>query len=193
MKLISAALLKAQSKMGAAVKGSVNPFFKSNYADYGAVLEVVKEPLNENGISIVHKVSSTDTAHYVETILIHESGETISSGVMRLELQTHDMQKLGSAITYAKRYSLQALLAIPSEDDDGEGVMEREREVSIPKDKNQNLGAIKLQFGKHASKTLDQIYSIDPSYLTFVTTTDSKFSPIIKKFLDSKKSEDIDH
>lgn len=122
---IAPALLKAQRKMGAATKDAANPFFKSKYADLGSVMEVVKGPLNEEGISILQPVSSREGSHYVETILLHESGELIASEALRLELDKTDMQKLGSAITYARRYTLQSLLSIPAEDDDAEGTMGR--------------------------------------------------------------------
>ncbi len=122
---IAAALVKAQKKMGSATKGAANPFFKSKYADLGAVMEVVKDPLNEEGISILQPVSSRDGAHYVETLLLHESGEYIASNPMKLELKEHTMQALGSAITYSRRYTLQSLLSIPAEDDDGEATMTR--------------------------------------------------------------------
>ncbi len=122
---IATAILNAQKKMGGATKGSKNPFFKSNYADYGAVLEVVKEPLNEEGVSIIQSTYSDAAGHYVETILLHTSGEFISSGPLRLELTKVDMQSLGSSITYSRRYQLQALLGIPSFDDDGESATVR--------------------------------------------------------------------
>jgi len=126
---LASALLKAQKKMVSATKDSSNPYFKSKYADYGAVLEVVKGPLNDEGFSILQPVSSDSTGHYVETVIVHESGEYYSSGAMRLELAKTDMQALGSAITYARRYQLQSLLGVPAEDDDGESSMKRDTSV----------------------------------------------------------------
>jgi hypothetical protein len=118
IKQIAAALARAQKKMGVAVKDAKNPFFKSKYADLGAVMEVVKDPLNDAGITILQPPFTRDHAHYIKTILLHESGEFLSFE-LKLELTKTDMQSLGSAITYARRYMLQALLAIPAEDDDG--------------------------------------------------------------------------
>lgn len=128
---IAPALLKAQRKMGGAAKGSNNPFFKSKYSDYNSVLEVVKEPLNDEGIFITHHTFSDSSGHYVETVLTHETGEFISSGPLRLELTKVDMQNLGSAITYSRRYQLQALLSIPSVDDDAEATMPRTRPSDV--------------------------------------------------------------
>jgi len=124
------ALLRAQKNIGAAKKESDNPFFKSKYADLGSVMEACKKPLNDEGIVVVQspKLSTNpdtgEISNIMETILFHESGEFIS-GEMLLVLDKKDMQKLGSAISYAKRYILQALTFIPSEDNDAEGAMSR--------------------------------------------------------------------
>lgn len=123
--IIAAALLKAQKKIGAASKGTKNPFFKSKYADLGDVMEACKEALNNEGISVLQPVSSDETGHHVETVLLHESGEFISD-IMKLELNKMDMQQFGSAITYARRYGLQSMLFIPAVDDDAEATMNRE-------------------------------------------------------------------
>lgn len=122
---IAVALSKAQKNIGAAAKGAANPFFKSKYADLGSVMEACKEALNNEGITILQPVTITaEGKHAVETVLLHESGEFISS-VMALELTKTNMQDLGSAISYARRYSLQSLVFIPAEDDDGEKTMTR--------------------------------------------------------------------
>lgn len=123
---ISAALLKAQRKMGAAPKDAKNPFFKTAYADLGSVMSVVKPALNEEGISILQPAYSVEGVHYVETVLIHESGEFIASQPLKLELTKVDMQALGSAISYARRYTMQSLLSIPAKDDDGEQASPKE-------------------------------------------------------------------
>lgn len=125
IKNIAPALLKAQKAIGGAKKGAANPFFKSKYADYGAVLEVSKDPLNDNGILVLQPVVFHDGKSFVETNLIHESGEFISGETEVVCAKQNDPQALGSAITYARRYGLQSLLSIPAEDDDGEGAMAR--------------------------------------------------------------------
>jgi hypothetical protein len=122
---IASALLKAQRKMGGATKGAANPYFKSRYADYGAVLEACKEPLNEEGITILQPHETKDGRNFVVTMLLHESGEWLSSETEVVTAKQNDPQALGSAITYARRYGLQSLLSIPAEDDDGESAMSR--------------------------------------------------------------------
>ena len=128
---LSKALLKAQQQMESAKKDSANPFFKSKYADYNAVLEACKGPLNDNGIVILQPTnmrSNPDgtTQLVIETTLIHaESGEFISSMSPVVVAKQNDPQALGSGISYQKRYSLQSLISLPSDDDDGEGAMDR--------------------------------------------------------------------
>ena len=115
---ISLAFLKAQKQIGSAKKESVNPFFHSKYADLGAVMEACKEALNENEISVLQPVNTVDGVSYVETYLLHSSGECFVSSTKITAKSENDPQAQGSAITYARRYALQSILFIPSEDDD---------------------------------------------------------------------------
>jgi hypothetical protein len=119
MKQIIAALLKAQSEMGNAVKNGTNPHFKSKFADLNSVREAVIPLLNENGIIVLQPMVTVDGAEYVKTVLLHESGETIESHTKIVCKSQNDPQALGSAITYARRYGLQSLVCIGAEDDDG--------------------------------------------------------------------------
>jgi hypothetical protein len=111
-------MCKAQSQMGGAHKGANNPFFKSKYADLGAVIEAVKEPFASNGLSYVQFPIEDNGRVGIETILMHESGEWLSNK-FTVQLSKQDAQGAGSAITYCRRYGLQAVAGIPSEDDDG--------------------------------------------------------------------------
>lgn len=125
IKNIAPALLSAQKLMGGAKKGASNPYFKSRYADLGAVLEACKELLNEAGVTILQPHTSNERGKFVETILLHTSGEWVSSETEIVVAKQGDPQAQGSAITYARRYGLQSLLSMPAEDDDGEGAMDR--------------------------------------------------------------------
>ena len=111
-------MCKAQGEMGGAIKGEENPFFKKKYADLGAVVEAVKEPFAANGLSYVQFPIESNGRIGIETILMHESGEWLSNS-FTVQLSKQDSQGAGSAITYCRRYSLQAIAGIPSEDDDG--------------------------------------------------------------------------
>lgn len=118
IKNLSIALCKAQSEMGGAVKDAANPFFKSKYADLSAVVKAVKDPFTNNGLSYVQFPIEQGGRIGVETILMHESGEYLSNE-FTVQLSKQDAQGAGSAITYCRRYALQAIAGIPSEDDDG--------------------------------------------------------------------------
>ena len=115
---LAAALNKAQAEMSGAKKSAKNPFFKSNYANLEEVINCVKEPFADNGLSFVQFPISGDGVAGVETVIMHESGEFIS-GEFMLKCSKNDPQGMGSAITYARRYGLQSACGIPSEDDDG--------------------------------------------------------------------------
>lgn len=123
---IAPALLKAQKLMGGAKKSGDNPYFKSKYATLGAVLEASKDLLNENGIVILQPQISNEYGTFVETTLLHESGEYVSSQTKIVFAKEGDPQAQGSAISYARRYGLQSLLSMPAEDDDGEKAMVRQ-------------------------------------------------------------------
>lgn len=117
---LSPALIKAQSEMGNAVKNSKNPFFKSTYSDLESVINAVKAPLNDNGLAVLQTVGTRKSGtQYIETVLLHSSGEWIRSRVNVIVAKERDPHSIGSGITYAKRFGLQALLLIPSADDDG--------------------------------------------------------------------------
>ena len=118
IKHIAAALNKAQAEMSGAKKGANNPFFKSRYADMNSVVDAVRIPFCNNGLSYSQFPIMQDNKVGVETILMHESGEWMSD-ILVLPMVKQDPQAAGSAITYAKRYALQSIAGIPSEDDDG--------------------------------------------------------------------------
>ena len=120
MKLISAALVKAQKQFAPALKTNTNPHFKSRYVGLDGCVEAVIDALNNNGIYLMQKNHPNDTGIAVETIFIHESGESISGGVLTVPADKQNPQGYGSALTYARRYSLMAACGIAPEDDDGQ-------------------------------------------------------------------------
>jgi hypothetical protein len=116
---ISAALVKAQKEFGPALKTSSNPHFRSKYADLSACVEAVLDGLNNNGIMLLQGTHPCEDGVIVETLFIHESGEQISAGKLHVPAAKQDPQGYGSALTYARRYSLMAACGIAPEDDDG--------------------------------------------------------------------------
>jgi hypothetical protein len=119
MKNIATALVKAQSEMSNPKKGNTNPFFKSKYADLNAVREAVIPILNENGITVLQPLVHNDGKNFVNTILLHESGEMMESFTEIIYSKTNDAQSQGSGITYARRYGLQSFVCVGADDDDG--------------------------------------------------------------------------
>jgi hypothetical protein len=124
VKQIAKALSKAQSNFQAALKDSTNPFFKSKYADLESVIVSTKDELAKNGLAISQVVDfNLEGQEWLETKLLHESGEFIIS---KLLLGTYKgPQEKGSAITYFRRYSLQAILNSFASDDDAESISPR--------------------------------------------------------------------
>lgn len=119
---LSAALAKAQSQMEFARKDSSNPYFKSKYADLSSVWEACKRPLSDNGLSVIQACNFVDEMpEYIciETQLNHASGQWVRGKLMMKPVK-NDPQSIGSCLTYARRYSLAAMVGIaPDDDDDG--------------------------------------------------------------------------
>jgi len=130
---ISTALVKAQSEMGSATKDAKNPFFKSSYADLNAVREATIPVLNKNGITVLQPMTVFEGKSYVETTLLHESGEFLTSLTEIIVAKQNDPQAAGSAQSYARRYGLQSFLCVGAEDDDGEKSMGRSVKSAPPK------------------------------------------------------------
>ncbi len=127
MQKIATALVKAQKAFGPALKTSTNPHFKSKYADLAACIEAVIDALNDQGIALIQQSHECADGVTIETPFIHESGETLSGGKLHVPASKQDPQGYGSAMTYARRYALQAACGIAPEDDDGN------RAVASPK------------------------------------------------------------
>jgi hypothetical protein len=125
MKNLSQALVKFHSQFKPIRKDAQNPFFKSDYLTLSGILDAVRSPLALNGLAVVQTMKVNEVSTLLVTKLLHESGEELSSEMIMPVLQ--DPQKMGSLITYYKRYQLQALLGISTADEDDDG-----NSVSIP-------------------------------------------------------------
>ena len=136
LKELATALTKAQATLQVAKKGSENPFFHSKYADLLSVWTACREALTTNGLSVVQVIDvANDGKTFLETILLHESGEWIAGRLPLLAIK-QDPQAQGSAISYARRYSLSAIIGLcTEEDDDAESAMNREQ----PESKGENI------------------------------------------------------
>lgn len=165
MKEIATALVKAQKAFGPALKSSTNPHFKSRYADLSACVEAVIEGLNGAGIALVQRTSEDTTGVTVETVFIHESGEMLECGKLHVPAAKHDPQGYGSALTYARRYSLMAACGIAPEDDDGNA-------ASRAKPKKESL--TNARFAQAVERIKDGKYTTDKLRETFALTEEQE-------------------
>ena len=124
-KNIASAFVKAQKAFGPALKTSTNPHFRSKYADLSNCIEAVIDALNANGIGLMQRTYESKDGVMVETIFVHESGEVMECGLLHVPAAKQDPQGYGSALTYARRYSLLAATGLAPEDDDGNSASRR--------------------------------------------------------------------
>ena len=128
---ITKALLAAQKSIEHAIKKTDGVYTK--YADFAAVMSAVKSPLNDNGITIIQAVDgNAEGKAFIETMLLHTSGEFISSMTPIYCAKPNDPMAFGSGITYSKRYALQSILGLPTVDDDGEAASKKPIEIPKP-------------------------------------------------------------
>jgi|TARA_R100001086_G_scaffold169868_1_gene92651 hypothetical protein len=118
---ISTALSLAQGAIKPASKDSTNPHFKSKYADLASVIEAIREPLSENGLSIVQDSMTCSEGIAVWTRILHNSGQWIETGPLTVPMSKLDAHGVGSASSYAKRYSILGALNVSSMDLDDDG------------------------------------------------------------------------
>lgn len=126
-------LMAARSDIQPIKKSGTNPHFKSKYATLEGVIEAVTEPLEKHGFLLMHRTISNEHGKSITTELVHESGESFVTAIP-LVLAKNDMQGLGSAITYARRYGIMSILNLPTEDDDGNEASKHQKPKLAPVD-----------------------------------------------------------
>lgn len=159
---LSKALVKFHSVMGKVSKDAKNPFFKNKYASLSNIIEAVTKPLNDNGLSVLQLPSIEG----LTTMLLHESGEWISSISSTPVKDATDPQKLGSAITYARRYALGAILSLNIDEDDDA------QKAATPKRQAAPAGKIELNKNTLAWSKAVQ-YLVDGG---LISTIESKYA-----------------
>src|SRR6185312_11200577 len=117
---LAAALAKCQAEMRPAIKDSVNPFFKSKYSDLNSIWEACREPLSNNGLSVVQTMQEINDKFQLVTTLLHSSGQWMKS-YFPILVQKQDAQSYGSACSYARRYSLSSITGCTTDDADDDG------------------------------------------------------------------------
>tara|TARA_R110000868_G_scaffold9394_6_gene46938 strand:+ start:1062 stop:1745 length:684 start_codon:yes stop_codon:yes gene_type:complete len=122
---LAGALAKAQGEIKSAVKDSVNPHFKSKYADIASIDEASKEALSKHGLSVAQLPRADGTKVTLIYVLMHESGQFLGSD-LTMKAQQDTPQAVGSCITYERRYTKAALVGISQDDDDGNSASGKE-------------------------------------------------------------------
>lgn len=130
MKQLLSALCEAKKEIGAITKDSKNPFFKSNYFDINKLIQQVEPILSKHKLVLLQPITNGQ----VLTQIYHvDTGDVVGSSMTLIEL--NDPQKMGSQITYYRRYTLQSLLALEAEDDDGNSASGKVKQKPAPKQK----------------------------------------------------------
>ena len=162
IKDLAAALAKAQKELEGVGKNAKNPFFESDYADLSACLDACREQLANNGLSVSQLPSVSEGVVGVETILLHESGQWLSSD-LKMKPAKDDPQGVGSKRTYARRYALTAMVGLAQKDDDAEARLnkgEKIKSVQACTIRNAlvDIGMTEEDFGKKVRvKSIDEM------------------------------------
>jgi len=182
---IAGALLEAQMEMGNAVKDSVNPFLKNKYADLNSVREACLPILNKHRISVLQPTVHLDGRNFVQTILLHESGEWLSGVTEIICNKQNDAQSHGSGVTYARRYGLQSFVNIGSEDDDGNGASgDTHKGKESPKKEIQKATFEEIEKKAKSFKTYPELQN----YFRTLTIEQQNNEKVVALFVQLKKS-----
>lgn len=153
---ITKALIAAQSEFKPVTMNAENPYYKSRYADLGAVIESAKPVLKAHGLVVSQLTEGDDGKAGITTLLLHESGEFLSSTIVIPLIGSNLAQEAGKAITYLRRYALASMLGLyTDEDDDGQGLVKE----------------IKKEFPQSVSKT-EKVSEISIEEASKLTTED---------------------
>ncbi|SPA44645.1 ERF family protein [Cupriavidus taiwanensis] len=185
-KNISAAFVKAQQAFAPALKSSSNPHFKSKYADLAACVEAVIDALNGNGIAVIQRPVLCDNGVTVETVFVHESGETLSGGVLHVPAQKQDAQGYGSALTYCRRYGLMAACGIAPEDDDGNAAVAAQQK---PKAQPKQAPAVNMADAAVAIRESEDLDGLKNIFGALYKSATPEQREELKRIYDARKAE----
>jgi hypothetical protein len=183
LKELATALAKAQGEIKGAIKDSANPFFKSKYADLSSVVDAIKVAFSKNGLSYIQMMEPSDKDEVrVSTMILHSSGEYINCGILALPVSKVDAQGYGSALTYARRYSLSSAVGVAPEDDDGNAAV-----AAAPKGMSDNEIARHLQDIEKASSQSELLKAYTKAYKSAQVLSDTKSITMIVKAKNAAK------
>lgn len=169
MKELLTALANVKKEVGTLSKTETNPFFKSKYFDINSLIQQVEPLLEKNGLLLLQPIEDGK----VLSVIYHvETQKAVHSGI---ELpQLNDPQKLGSAITYYRRYTLQSLLGLQAEDDDG-------NKASQPTTPTLDINRLNTRLS--ACKTQEELKTVFLSFTSAEQFATKDFATILKKTL----------
>lgn len=134
---LAAALVAAQAELRAVGMDAVNPHFKAKYASLDNIIETIRPTLARHKLAVVQGATLPEsnsegkvTGFTVETMLVHESGEWLTSGVV-MPIAKADPQGAGAAITYGRRYGLSAILSLATDEDDDGNAASKQRSGAV--------------------------------------------------------------
>jgi len=198
---LAAALAVAQGEITGALKDSANPFFKSRYADLASVWDACRTSLSKNGLAVIQTASTSETgAAVITTTLAHKSGQWIRGTLAMMPVKS-DPQGMGSALTYARRYALAAMVGVAQVDDDANtasGKVTHTKADPLGRDElnvNASHAAYAKSFGEAlAAGDSDKVKAIagdlqeegEEFYRSVWTLLDSKARSTIKAILANK-------
>ena len=173
-------LLDFQKKVGAIAKDSLNPFFKKNYFDINGLIAEIKPILNEVGLTLTQPISfefdvTSGTGRSILHTFLKDGKDIIESSSISLP-ENLDPQKMGSAITYYRRYSIQSMLLLQAEDDDGNKASHKVTTEPNPFVEMQNAKSIEdIKRIWNANKSLQS----DSAFLGLSAKRKSELTPTI--------------
>lgn len=183
IKEIATALSKFQGEIKNPANSADNPFFKSKYAPLSEILNIARPLLAKNGLSIIQTPSGDGQNIILTTTLLHNSGEWIESPELVLKADKATAQGAGSAITYARRYAISAILGISSEDDDDGNTAESQADTKKEVKTELSEAQIKRLYAIAHSKGIDK------------TVIDTRIKTDYKKdeakYLNKKEYDDL--
>lgn len=169
---LAKSLVAAQTELRNTPASAVNPHFKSRYTPLDDILEMAREVLPKYGLGVLQSVSGASETITVTTMLMHISGQWLESDPLTMKAERTTPQGQGSAITYARRYSLSAMLGVATDpDDDGNGAEEPKEEATpaknqtiIDRQQMKELNDLCMVKGKLDTSKVEKLSSIAEKY-----------------------------
>jgi transcription elongation GreA/GreB family factor len=170
-KNIATALLEFHKTNPHAFEDKRNPHFKNQYASLESVIKTVRTA-SQFGLTFTQEMDFEGDVTFVRTVMMHSSGDTRVSRTKIVSKDPNDPQKQGSAISYAKRYGLQSIFGLPSDDDDGEIA----NKAATTKPKNKPDGESDLDKAIQNAKSIKELGQVWNKYQPNDDATKQKFT-----------------